>query len=363
MTGDYRSRFAGFSPRQACFVLLALMAIIVATFIPHNAPAQLSRTTQPAPIVQPERDADLALYNAITARVAMGEPYYPAAADALRKGNYPLRPFVTFRLPTLAVISATIGPVTTRFVLWALMLATLFAWYYRLDGTFADPGRRISGVLLLATGMTVAIRPEYVVVHEVWAGLLLALSLAVHRYRRWWPSVVIAFAAVIIRELALPFLLLMFAFAAVRRSWIEAAAWAAAIALFALVLGLHANQVAAVVVASDPASPGWLALGGWQAFLRAMAETSALRVFPAPVAALFVITALFGWLSWPTRTGLFGTLLFAGYGLFFMILGRSENFYWGLIVSPLLMLGLAHVPQACADLGRAIGWTRARRPV
>jgi len=345
------SRFAGLSRGRALTVLLLLLAVIALTVMPRPKPTPGPAPVASSPSASPaRRDEDLALYNAITARVARGEPYYHSAADELRKGNYPLRPFVTFRLPTLAVIGTTLGEAGTRALLGLIMLATLAAWYRQLEGAFADPGRRWTALLLLATGMTIAARPEYAVLHEVWAGLLLTLSLGLHSPARWAPSVAVALAAVMIRELALPFLLLMGAFALFGRRWAEVGGWALATLLFAGVLALHAQQIALVVTAADPASPGWLTVGGWPAFVRSMTETSALRVFPALIAGPLVVLALFGWTSWRSRTGLFGALLLGGYAIILGILGRPENFYWGLIVSPLLLMGLAFLPQAFRDL-------------
>jgi hypothetical protein len=352
MTSLHRSRFAGLSRAKVGLIVIGVLLAIVAS-LPSRAPLA-SAPAITAPIADStKRDEDLALYGNITQRIAGGEHYYPVTADALRRDGYPLRPFITFRLPMLAVLSAKAGPVITRIALWLLMIATLIAWYRRLNGAFDDKGRRITAVMLIASGMTIAARPEYIVVHEVWAGLLLALSLGLHRPDRWGPSVIAALAAVLIRELALPFLLLMWAFALVERRLREAVTWALAITVFALVLWLHAGQVALVTTAADPASPGWITIGGWPAFMRAMVETSALRVLPGWAAAALVIAALFGWISWRSRTGLFGTLMFAGYAVIFVVLGRPENFYWGLIVSPLLLLGLAFLPRAFADLRAA----------
>ena len=49
----------------------------------------------------------------------------------------------------------------------------------------------------------------------------------------------------------------------------------------------------------------------------------------------------------------FGTLLFLGYGLAFMIAGRLDNFYWGMVISPTMFIGLAFVPMAIKGLGSA----------
>ncbi len=348
------SRFASLSRVQAWLVIGAILIAVMASAASLAPPPSLPQTARAPHSAPVRRDEDLALYQSISTRVQSGAPYYPATADALRHGGYPLRPFMTFRFPTLARASAMFGPTAMQIALWCLVLATTIIWYRRLDGAFDDRGRRISGALLIASGMTVAMRPDYVMMHEAWAGALLTLSLGLHRPGRWWPSVVAATAAVMIRELALPFLLLMAAFALATRRWPEAAGWAAAIALFGMALFLHAEQVAAVTRAADPASPGWMAVGGWPAFVRAMAGTSALRVFPTVVAAVIVPLSLVGWLAWPSRTGLFGLLLLGGYALVFMVFGRPENFYWGLVVSPLLLFGLVHLPRATADLNAVV---------
>ena len=56
------------------------------------------------PVSPSQANADLDLYENIINHVAAGENYYDAAARELRLGNYPLKPFVAFRLPTLAVV-------------------------------------------------------------------------------------------------------------------------------------------------------------------------------------------------------------------------------------------------------------------
>lgn len=362
MTARYGSRFAGSSRRLAILSILTLLGAMIGSVlatppsVPHKTASTSAAAISPSVTFAPttKQDEDLALYAAIVRRMSAGEPYYPVAADELRKGVYPLRPFVTFRLPVLATAMAALGTTASRIVLWALGIAVVLAWYRRLDGAFSDDGRRLSGALLIASGLTAVAATEFVVLHEVWAGCLIALSFAVHRSDRWWPSVALGLAAILIRELALPFVLLMAAFAVWRRAWPEVAAWGIAIAIFAAALGLHAQAVATVVTAADPASPGWMTVGGWPAFLRAMAETSALRVFPNAVSAALIVLALFGWLSWRGSAGLFGTLLLAGYALIFMVLGRAQNFYWGLIVSPLLLLGFVFLPQAFRDLRGAL---------
>ena len=365
-----RSRFAG-SSRNWAVAILTLTAVLMAAsalwpMTPPDLPTvevvvaastsvQLGATAAPETTV--DENPDLTLYRTVIARVAAGESYYPAIADLHRNGLFPLRPFIVFRMPTLAVVSATLGMPVMRGVLMALLLAVTVAWWVRLDGAFASPPRRIIALVLLVFGLIFNAHPEVMVVHEVWAGLLLALSWAVHRSDghmvRWLPSVLLALMAVLVRETALPFVLLMGAFAAWSRRWLEVAAWGAVVAIFAVALGLHANHIAVVTTLADPTSSGWNSYGGWPFFVFAMRRMTQLLLLPTWLGAAVVPLILLGWASWRSSTGLFGIMLFGGYGLVLMVLGRPENFYWALMIAPTFLLGLAFLPEALTDLAAA----------
>lgn len=308
---------------------------------------------------QPQANEDLAFYGAIATRVAGGEGYYHAAADELRQGGYPLKPFVAFRLPTLTLAAAWIGRPGLLALQYGLFATMVVAWWFRLDEQFADNGRRLSGAMLAAAGIAVAFSGKYVLLHEIWAGTLIALSLALHRPNRWGWSVAIAAMALAIRELALPYVLLMAAFALYRRNWRELGAWAAVALLFAAGMAWHASEVAKVVMPYDPASPGWTSLGGLTGMLRTFHLAGPLRWLPMEVGAVAIMLALFGWASWKSPTGLAATLMYLGYGLAFMLFGRANNFYWGLVITPAFLVGLAFLPQAFADFATAMRTRRA----
>jgi hypothetical protein len=341
------SRFAHISRARISLILAVLIAVLLFGLVPAAqgpgaGPGIVTATGVP--------NADLFLYQAIVEKVEQGADYYPAAAHELRTRDFPLRPFVTFRLPTLAWVQAGLGRCGTWLLFLVLAAATLYAWWARLEGAFAQNGRRISGAMLVAAGLAIAQSPGLIYLHELWSGLLMALSFALWRPGRWRLSILIALCALMIRELALPYILLMGALALGNRRWAEAGAWGAVILLFAAAMLLHQQQVVPLVFPGDAASPGWFGAGGWPGFMRAFRLTSALRALPAPIGAIGVILALFGWLSWKSETGLTGSLLLLGYGLFFMLLGRPNNFYWGLMIAPCLLLGLIFLPQALTDL-------------
>jgi hypothetical protein len=353
-----QSRFAGASRRSVGLIGAGLIAAVLfslwpAAQGPGGAPSVSTATGIP--------NADLFLYEAIVAKVRAGGDYYAVAAHELRTRDFPLRPFITFRLPTLAWMQAGLGLPATWALFAGLALATVAAWWVRLKGAFAADSRRVTGAMLIAAGLVIAKSPGLIFLHELWSGLLLALSLALWRPGKWQLSLIVALAALLIRELALPFVLLTGAFALWHRRWGEAAAWGAAVGLFISILVWHYWQVLPVTLPTDPASPGWLSIGGWPTMMRAFRLTSALRVFPAPLGSVAVVLCFFGWLSWKSDTGWLGAMAMLGYGLFFALLSRPNNFYWGLMLAPLLMLGLAFLPQAFADLLRSWRdphWTR-----
>jgi hypothetical protein len=349
------SRWAGLGRARALFIaFILLLALIAGAWAASTMHGQGTTPIGAHPVSPSKANADLNLYENIVGRVAAGENYYDAAARELRLGNYPLKPFVAFRLPTLAVVAAWLGRPIMLGLQYGLFAAMIWAWWARLDGQFADGGRRISGAMLAAAGLAVAFSGRYIYLHEVWAGTLIALSLALHKPGRAGLSIAAAAIALAIRELALPYLLLMGAFALHRRDWREAAAWVGVVLLFVLAVAWHSSEVAKVVLPSDPASPGWTTFGGWAGFLRTYYLPGPLRWLPAALAAPLIILALFGWASWKSGTGLAATLLYAGYGLGFMLFGRANNFYWGLMVAPAFLIGLAFVPRAFSDLRTSI---------
>jgi hypothetical protein len=162
--------------------------------------------------------------------------------------------------------------------------------------------------------------------------------------------VLLGLMAVLVRETALPFVLLMAAFALWQRRWLEGVSWVAVVAVFGAALAVHADQVAAVTSGTELASSGWNSFGGWPFFVFAMRRMTQLMLLPPWLGAALVPLVLLGWASWRSLSGLFGLLLFSGYGLILMVLGRPENFYWALMVAPTFLLGLAFLPEALAAL-------------
>lgn len=339
-------RFAGWRAGPARAVLAALALLLTAMALLGSG-----KPVEPAPLNG--RMTDLALYQGIASGVRGGGNYYQVTADALRAGGYPLRPFMAFRLPTLSLVLGWLPRGMISSLMLALVIATALAWAARLRAAMAGVAGLAIALVLLAAGMLAAPQPDLMGFHEIWAGLLIALSLALRRPGRWIDSAAVGLCAMLIRETAVAYALLMLALALVEGQRREATGWAVAIGLFAAVLGFHAWAVAQVTGPLDPVSPGWLGMQGVGFAAGAVAAATALGALPPVLAAVLVALALFGWSGWRDPLAVRAGLLILGYGAMLAIFARGDTFYWALIVAPLSLVGLAFVPDAIRDLVRS----------
>ena len=339
------SRFAVMAQSAARATLAVIDIGIVATWLALAVPTATRVTGS-------DHGTDMALYAGIVDGVRHGGPYYAVAADAMRAGNYPMKPFVTMRLPTLAVIAGAMPSFAVVAMLYALATATLLAWYRRLRPALSQPALAIAMILLLG-GMLAFFQAGLVLFHEIWAGLLIALSLALRRPGYWVEAVAFGLAAVLIRETAAPYLALMAVFALVEGSRREAVAWAMSLVVIAIVLVLHAQAVSFVVRPLDPASQGWDGMLGVGFVVRAIVDATALSLFPLAIAAPLVGIAVFGWTAWHDPIATRMTALLAGYGLMLGLFGRLDTFYWALLIAPASLVGMVFAVDGLRDLVRA----------
>jgi hypothetical protein len=352
-------RFGRWPPLPARMVLLAFALLLALAAWPHIA--SLGRSGEGASATGaasalatgPERDQDLELYQRIIERVAAGEPYHKVAVEEQRARNFPVRPGLAVRLPTLAFLSAWLGKWGIYGAAVLLGLGTLWAWWRRLGEEPGGDERRAVALLLLVIGAATAFKPQYLALHEVWAGMLLALSFALHRPGHWVGSVLAAALALAIREHALPFVLLMGAIALWNRRWKELAAWSLVVAVFAAGLLVHLGMVAEYLTPQDRPSPPWLVFRGLEGFTSDVVLSTSLYLLPGVIAAPIALLPLLGWAGWRGPAGTFGTLLYGGYAVFLMLAGRENNFYWALMITPAYFIGLAFLPMALTSLWRS----------
>lgn len=107
--------------KTAKFVLLfAVIGLALWALIAGEAPHQQAA---------PGGFRDTELYRAASEQSG---GYYERVIDLHRAHGYPLKPFYTVRLPTLATVTAAVGPDTMGMLLWFLLAAGVVAWLYRL---------------------------------------------------------------------------------------------------------------------------------------------------------------------------------------------------------------------------------------
>ncbi|KQM63774.1 hypothetical protein ASE75_11820 [Sphingomonas sp. Leaf17] len=345
------TRYAGLSRGASRIVLVSLLMLVVgltvlALRVPVAAPLAADTPT------------DIVLYQQIVDGVRHGGGYYQVAADALRSGGYPMRPFVTFRLPTLAVVQAALPIWASATLLYVLAAGTFMAWSGSLLAALPRRPARVAALMLLVGGMIVHLQLPLMGFHEVWAGLLIALSLALRRRGYWIEAVALALAAMLIRETAALYVVVMAVFALADGARREAAGWGVALVVFAGAVAAHAHAVAQVVGPLDPSSPGWSALLGPGFAVHTIGIASALAVLPMWLAAPLVVLALAGWSAWVSPLAHRTLAVLLAYVALLALFARADTFYWGLMIAPLVLIGLAFLPDALRDLAATAFDTR-----
>lgn len=359
LAGLRTDRFASWPRIPAILALLVLAAFLILaalTPVTHTKGAvkavsvtALEGPQADRPATRP-RDFDLALYDRTIERIRGGENYYDFIAEEQRKAQFPLRPAVAVRLPTLAYLCAWAGDTGQAVAAFLLLFAVMGVWWKRLAEEAGSPALRLPAMLLLIFGASLATTRYFFTLHELWAGMLLALSFGLHRPGKWGASLAAAALALAIREHALPFVLLMGAMAFWRRDAKEGAAWSALALVFLAALALHIHLINAMLLPTDGESAPWLALRGLTGFTSDVTLSSNLRFLPGWLSGPLIVLAVAGWAGWKSPAGTFGTLLYLGYGLLFMIAGRPDNYYWGFMITPVFLMGLAFAPRAVKSM-------------
>ena len=336
-------------------VTLAMALGAAAALAPDAASPPASLFEAPTRAATPARSAtvrakgDMALYSRVAARVAAGEGYYAAALAEHRASGYPTRPFVTIRLPTLAWAQAAIGVDGVRWLALALVAGAIAALVWRA-APLASVEERIIAAALLTAGGGAALSRLAGYDHDFIAGVLLSFALLAYRPHRWWPSLLAAAAALAVRELAAPFVLLWLVFALAEHRRREVLALVALLALFAVGLGAHALAVDGLRLPGDLASQGWSAFAGYGVPLAGLAQLTGLRHLPPLLAAPLAVLPLLGWAGLGGRTGLFALLWFTGLATGMALFARPANYYWIELALPAYAAGLAFAPRALAEL-------------
>jgi hypothetical protein len=299
-------------------------------------------------IVNDVKTSDVHMHQNVVTRVHAGEGYYHALGDELSRQGYALRPFFHWRLPTLLWSLARLpDPRIGQAVLVGLIAAMIAVWLTPLRLQLGFPITCMAALLIGPPMLSLAFKSCWYFQHELWAGVLIALSLGI--YRRSVPAAIACgLAALAIRELTLLYVVVMLAFSLRERRLKESLAWAMGIIGFGLFLTIHAVIVSKHVLPSDPSDPSWVRLAGWPNTV-ACANWMFLAVAPYWLAGAALVLALFGALCSGDKRLATVVILYCAA---FMVVGKPFDTYWGLMYSPLLAVGFAFSIRVVADLTR-----------
>jgi hypothetical protein len=341
------TRYRRLSRTRALGVILFAAAALVAC-LAAAAPGASPRVASQGP-------ADVPLYQRVVERLRGGESYYDVLRSELPARHFATRSVFNWRTPLhLELIAHLANADRARGLLVTLALAAVALSslaLVRAHGVALAPLQ----FALLAIPLSAAILPNGYLFGEMWAGVLIAISIACYSLQWRRTGLAAAFAALFLRELALPYVGLCLLLSLSERRRAECWLWLTGAGAWALYFALHA---AAVVAHAPPAAeaiagPSWLRFGGLH-FLLSTSRVGLLLAFPLTVTGVYLPLAVLGvWApTGPASTRLAATVTV--YLLVFSVVGLPANFYWGGVYSPLLALGAAWTLPACRDLLRAI---------
>lgn len=271
---------------------------------------------------------DLALYQAVARRVGEGSDYYSTVASLHREMGYPLDPFFAVRLPTLAYINAALGPIGSMVLGLILVFVAALVWNKRL----ADMPLSVRAVAIViitvfaANGLTSGVT----YLHDWWAGLLITIALGLQP--NWRMAFVAGFAAAVIRELAIPFLLL---FPLVYKQRVVLLWTLAALTVCGALIAFHAVSLWAIQMPSDLHSQGWFGHRGLRAFPNDVAKLTEIERLGS-FGYLLIAVPLLGWAisrDWLAIIWIFGVVLLVSF------VSRPDNFYWAQMAIPSYLTG------------------------
>jgi hypothetical protein len=186
------------------------------------------------------------------------------------------------------------------------------------------------------------------------ASVMILGSASAYGLKRPAIGFMVALAALFVRELAAPYVLvcIYFAWRDGRRS--ELWAWGAGLVAFFAYFAWHYMMVKGQSAAGDFAYiDGWIQFGGLPFMLATAAFNGMLIAAPLWVSAIVVPLCLLGLIGWRAPEAARIGITVAVYLAAFSVVGKAFNDYWGALYTPLMTMGLAFAPAAIRDLSRA----------
>jgi hypothetical protein len=336
------TRFAAIDRRlgAAIVVVVALAMLMLLAVAMHYQPPKGAASAG---------DGDMAMYTRIVERMHAGEGYYAAAHGELTAGGYGTQSVFNWRLPTLAWFESLFPSLAWASVILGLgaIAAALAAAKFVRDS--ADDTTAVLTLIALCASLFACATPAAALFTEIPAGVLVLGSVAAYGLRRHWVGFALALAALFVRELAAPYVLVCLYLALRDGRRAELWAWAAGLVAFVAFFAWHYVMVQAAITAADHGyAQGWIQFGGLSFLLAAARFNGVFMAMPLWVTTILAPLCALGLAAWPSSRR--AALTFGVYLVVFAIVGKAFNDYWGAMFTPVMMLGLAFVPAALRDL-------------
>jgi hypothetical protein len=313
--------------------------------------AMLASTPAPAPTpVLPAGAGDVATFEKMESRLRGGESYYEVFGDELRRRGYPAKSVFNWRTPLLLSALAHVPEPLSRGVL-ALLCLFLFAATLRI--TAHEPLYVLGSNFMQVGAVLLAFKHGALVLGEVWAGLLIGLSVCMFACRRPRLAIALGLIALFLRELAAPYCAACAVIALAQRRWREVGGWLAGACLYGAYYLLHYVQVRGHQLPTDFAHQlPWWNIGDLTSLLGKGEMHAWLLLSPLWVTALAlsVVTLAVFMEETPLHVRL-ATGLYVG---FFLVAGLPFNNYWGLIAWPAWAVASGYGLQAVVDAVRKL---------
>jgi hypothetical protein len=344
------TRFAGMKSWSARIIIIAFLGIIVYGVLFCQSMIPSFDTNK--------RGEDLRCYRRIVERIQSGESYYQATYSELRSRGYPTNSVFNWRMPLLAwTMGQSSNIKLCQLIGIILSLVTLAIWISVLQ-VFDSFNKMLAGSLLLLGLPIYSFIPDVFLVHEFWAGALITLSLAA--YAKGWrlASSLFGLMALFVREIALPYIIIMLVLSYYEKHRREALIWLSGIFAFTLMMVIHISYIKNITMNNNLIQFGsWITLGGWQFVLSTAQMHPYLLLLPIWFTAMVLPMAILGLIGWKDPLFLRISATICLYISIFLFIGKPFNMYWGMIYVNILLLGLLNTFYSMRDL-----WQSARIP-
>jgi len=330
---------------------LAIVLIWIAACCIFVLTTEIPASSDPAaPTIQGRND--LALYQAVVARIETGESYYAALGDELHTREYPLSPVFNWRTPLHLNFLAALPTGLVQAMALALALLALCLQMRWADICCIPKSFSYLSAALVAPALCVVAHPMAMYFAEFWAGLFIWTSICCFGCRFNYLGSAAAIAALFFRELAAIYVLVLLFIALQERNKRELTMLGVGLAAYAGYYYLHFLAVEdAIGVFDQTQQRNWLAFGGAAFLQNTVGMYPLLMIAPAWLKAVTLPTALLGAFACPLASAKRAKLALGCYVLFFSMAGLPFNYYWGALYIAAVIWGAAWFIALAADLG------------